>query len=117
MRRLLVLAALLMVTFGFTQLNPVPAQASAYCSVTCPNGVVLKCCLSSGTCTSVPGDSINCNGTPQTCAAVSCELQCYGNYFSCSNSCTTPLTCRLCDRSYDNCVASCGPGIYSNLGC
>lgn len=117
MRKLLALTFLLIGTLGLPQLAPTPAQASGYCSVTCPSGAVLQCCVSSGTCTSIPGTSIDCNGVPQSCDAVDCEHTCYANYFSCSNTCSTPLQCRWCERSYDNCVANCGPGVYENLGC
>lgn len=117
MRKLSILLVLLTVTLALAPLGPVPASASAYCSVTCPSGIVLQCCLSSGTCTSITGTSIDCNGTAQTCEAADCDRNCENNHDSCLFSCFGTLECRACDIIYNNCVQNCGPDGRNNIGC
>jgi hypothetical protein len=116
-RKLSILLVLLTGTLALAQVGPVPASASAYCSVTCPSGIVLQCCLSSGTCTSVTGTSIDCDGTPQTCEAADCARHCEDAYDNCLHSCFGTLSCRACEISYSSCTQRCGPDGRNNIGC
>ena len=107
MRRVLTLAALLLV-LGLTGFLGGAAMAqSGSCTVTCPSGQVMTCYPTSY-CTSVPGTSINCDGTTTYCPP-SCEEQCEINYFNCSFGCdpSIPTTCRICDRAYNACLNNC----------
>jgi hypothetical protein len=98
------------------------AEGSAYCETTCPSGIVLKCCLASGTCTS-SSDSVNCNGTVLTCAAAderhACLQACQDQLFLCRIECPS-LDDRVCQRActdaYRDCQWSCPPGPTS-IGC
>lgn len=117
MRKLSILLALLTGTLALAQLGPAPASASAYCSVTCPSGIVLQCCLSSGTCTSVTGSSIDCNGTAQTCEDADCIRHCDDVHDECLRNCVTTLQCRGCDIWYNGCTQNCGPNGRNNIGC
>jgi len=116
MRKLLILASLLLATLTFGQFGPIPAQASGYCSVTCSGGVVLSCCLSSGTCTSTPGTSIDCNGILQDCAGADCRQTCENNFTNCQNRCQRPAICMMCEPAYQECLQNCG-GAPNNIGC
>lgn len=113
MRRLFVLSVLLAGVVWIHLFELDSAQASAFCSVTCPNGVVLTCCLSTGSCTSVQGTSINCNGALMSCSHEACVNNCALNYESCLGGCFG-RSCRLCEVGFDACLSQCG---QTNIGC
>lgn len=117
MRKLLVLV--LVGGFWGGLFDPTVARASAYCQVTCPSGLVLSCCTSTGTCTSTPGSSINCNGTIMNCGPASayddCLSECRERWYSCMNSCE--FTCGICDSKLAICENRCGEPVPSSIGC
>lgn len=113
MKRLFVLSVLLAGVVGIDLFQPKSAQASAFCSVNCPSGIVLTCCLSTGSCTSIPGTSVNCNGALLSCSNEACTNNCILNYESCLGGCVG-RTCRLCETGFDACLSQCG---QTNIGC
>ncbi len=125
MRRLLALTALLTVVVGWSSLVPGGAQASQMCSTTCSGGVTLKCCVSTGSCTSSPGQ-IECNGVVHTCAewqagaaAVdNCVNNCYATYDACIVPCRTFTCIGNCTRARNTCENNCYlSGPQTNWGC
>lgn len=107
MRRVFTLTALL-VGLGLVGLVGGAALAqTGTCTVTCSNGQVLTCHPTSF-CTTVPGSSINCDGTILRCP-LSCEEQCDINYDNCNAGCDPqiPATCRICERAYNVCLNNC----------
>jgi hypothetical protein len=125
MRRLLLLVALLTVIVGWSSLAPDNAQASQMCSVSC-SGVTLQCCVSTGSCTSSPGQ-IECNGVVHTCAEWqagaaaldNCLANCQAQYQACSAGCLTFTCIGPCARARNTCEENCY--VYSspqsNWGC
>ncbi len=113
MRRLLILAGLVAVVAlaASTGMTP-PAQATTMCTTTC-SGSSLSCTPMSS-CTSVPGTSITCDGVTTQCSAsnswCACANQCEANFESCNAGCdpSVPVTCRICDRTYNTCITHCG---------
>lgn len=112
MRRLLILAGLLVTVALAISVGPTPALAVTSCTTTC-SGAGLFCAPVSS-CTSVPGSSITCDGVTTTCSAANswcaCSNQCDANYEACSFGCdpSIPVTCRVCDRVYNRCISNCG---------
>jgi hypothetical protein len=121
MRRLLVLAALLTGIVGWSSLGD--AQADQMCSVSC-SGATLQCCVSSGSCTSSPGQ-IECNGVVHTCAeweaerevAGNCVDNCMAAYNACLPSCSTVTCAGSCARTRNNCILNCPNLPQTNWGC
>lgn len=118
MRRLLTLAALVLVLFLVSSLGAPPsAQADAMCSTVCPSGATLKCCTT-GTCSTVNGTSVNCNGTVLSCNAVApwyaCKAQCEENRDACFENCEEFCKCHI---GYNFCINNCGPAPTTNIGC
>jgi hypothetical protein len=119
MRKLLILAALLTCCVWTDLFEPKNAQAqTGTCTVNCPGGATLRCCLTTGTCTSVPGSSINCGGTTMSCGPAdqyhACVAVCAENRDACLETC---IKCRGCVFGYNLCVSNCGPAPTTNIGC
>jgi hypothetical protein len=106
MRRVFTLVALLAGLGLVGLVGGAVAQINS-CTVTCPSGQVLHCNPTSF-CTSVPGTSINCDGTLMQCP-LSCEEQCWVDFDNCNSGCDPqiPATCRICARSYTFCLNQC----------
>lgn len=123
MRRLLALTALLTVVVGWGSLQPGNAQASQMCSTTCSGGVTLKCCVSSGSCTSSSGQ-ISCNGVVHSCADWQaayaayngCLSRCDAEFQACMSTCTTFTCIEDCGSNRNFCESFCSYP-QSNWGC
>lgn len=122
MRKVFLLAGCLLAVTAALSLGPAVASAALTCNVTCPSGATLKCCLSSGSCSSTP-NSIDCNGTTLSCAAVdasnACKAACVAQRDHCGSAvCNGDRACyrEICLTDYFDCLFSC-PGAPSNIGC
>lgn len=122
MRKMLMLAGCLMAVAVALSLGPAVASAALTCNVTCPSGATLKCCLSSGSCSSTT-NSIDCNGTTMSCAAIdaynACRSSCIAQRNACgSNVCGGDRACYrdVCMPDYFDCLTSCGGQPATNIG-
>lgn len=122
MRKVLLLTGCLIAVAAALSLGPAVASAALTCNVTCPSGATLKCCLSSGSCSSTT-NSIDCNGTTLSCAAVdaanACKSSCVQQRDACGlNFCHGERGCYrdVCIPEYFDCLFAC-PGAPSNIGC
>jgi hypothetical protein len=100
-----------------------PADASLTCNVTCASGATLRCCLSSGSCSSTAG-GIDCNGTLMNCSDIDsyndCRADCRWYRDDCFWSlCNGEKECigTYCQPQYFDCLANCGPAPTTNIGC
>ena len=119
MKRRSVLLICLVLLSAATYLSaPRIASASAMCNTTCSSGIQLRCCTS-GTCSTVSGSSVNCNGTTLSCGPVdswsACRSVCFAN--DCTTTCEFPFECRMCQRELNQCLSECGPTPTTNIGC
>jgi hypothetical protein len=97
---------------------PTPAAASAMCSTVCPGGATLKCCTS-GTCSTVNGVKVTCNGTVMNCGPAdtyhACVTDCGDWVSQCFDTCED--NCGHCSTGYQLCVQRCGTPPVTNIGC
>jgi hypothetical protein len=107
MRRLLILAGLLVVALT-TSMGVTSAHATSSCTTTCSGSTLY--CVPTGSCSSVPGTSITCDGVVTTCSAANpwcaCANTCDVNLGNCNAGCS--IRCGLCETAYNNCLHSCG---------
>lgn len=122
MRRAFLLSGCLLIVAAALSLGPAVASASLTCNVTCPSGATLKCCLSSGSCSSTT-TSIDCNGTMMTCEDVdsynACRSACTQQRDACGwNVCRGDRDCyrEICIPEHMDCLIGCG-GATTNIGC
>src|SRR5215218_4840683 len=101
----LVLALLLVNVLGL----PPSVQADSMCSTVCSSGATLTCCTT-GTCSTVNGTSVTCNGVVLKCSTVApwyaCKAQCQANRDACAENCES--NCNLCGSLYSYCLNQCG---------
>src|SRR5437764_938918 len=106
MRRVLVLFGLLAVVALASSVGvTTSAQAATMCTTSC--SVATLSCNPVNSCTSVPGTSITCDGVTTQCSTAdaycSCIAPCIANHDNCSETCNRPITCRICDNTYNTC--------------
>lgn len=126
MKQVLLLSTLLALGVCAYLLVPTIAQAqSGTCTVNCPGGSTLRCCLSSGTCSSVPGSSINCNGTTLSCGPADAHRACLDQCWVAANECSADCASKpivqiclgVCNYFYNQCISECGMPPVTNIGC
>lgn len=123
MRKVFLLTGCLLAVAAALSLSPAVASAALTCTVTCSSGTTLKCCLSSGSCSST-SNSIDCNGTTLSCAAVSaynaCRSACTAQRDACGwNVCGGDRDCyrEICIPENIDCIIACGAQPQTNIGC
>jgi hypothetical protein len=107
MRRLLVLAGLLVVLALATSVDVTAYQNKTMCTTTCSNASLS--CTPASSCSSVPGTSITCDGVTTQCSAANSYCDCIDACTAALDSClATCVNCNFCGTLNTQCRRSCG---------